>query len=170
MTNSEIKTIKHNLRNDCINRRKSLNSQTIGDLSHIICHKAFESIDWLSINNAHFYQPIKKHREVDTATLLSLIPEFIEITFAGTTAAAKIPSQQFDVIIIPVLGFDDQNYRLGFGAGWYDRFLSHQQHATTIGLAYSSSLVSGLPHEVHDIPLDIIVTEKDIFQRSPNDA
>lgn len=68
-------------------------------------------------------------------------------------------NRQFDVIIVPVLGFDSQHNRLGLGKGYYDRFLINQPRAHKIGLAYSWSLVESLPYEPHDIKLDQIVTD-----------
>jgi len=70
---------------------------------------------------------------------------------------------QFDVVIVPMLGFDDTGHRLGHGKGWYDRFLAGQSGATTIGLCYEAGLVqTGLPHEPHDIALKYIVTERSV--------
>ena len=74
------------------------------------------------------------------------------------TVLAK--GSKFDVIIVPMLGFDKQGYRLGHGKGWYDRFLPTQPNAQTIGLCYEFGLVpEGLPHEDHDVPVDYVITE-----------
>ncbi len=68
---------------------------------------------------------------------------------------------QFDVIIVPMLGFDVSGYRLGHGLGWYDRFLATQPQALTIGLCYEFGLIKqGLPHEPHDVAVRHVVTEK----------
>lgn len=70
---------------------------------------------------------------------------------------------RFDVIVVPMLGFDESGYRLGHGKGWYDKFLATQPQAITIGLCYGFGRVKqGLPKEPHDIPLKYIVTEKTI--------
>ncbi len=90
-----------------------------------------------------------------------------------TTQGVRIPepkngeilanSSNFDVIIVPMLGFDDAGYRLGHGKGWYDRFLTKQPNAQTIGVCYEIGYVAkGLPHEPHDIPLAHIATEKSV--------
>lgn len=73
----------------------------------------------------------------------------------------KLPDDfQFDLIIVPMLGFDKQGYRLGHGKGWYDRFLPTQPAAQTIGLCYGFGWVPGsLPHENHDVPVTCVVTE-----------
>jgi 5,10-methenyltetrahydrofolate synthetase len=77
---------------------------------------------------------------------------------------SKPPTSKFDLIIIPCLAFDGDLCRLGWGGGWYDRFLAGQPEAMKIGLAYQNSLVeAGLPREAHDIPLDKIITESGIY-------
>ncbi len=69
--------------------------------------------------------------------------------------------EQFDVVIVPMLGFDKAGHRLGHGKGWYDRFLATQPRALTIGLCYEFGLIKqGLPHEPHDVAVRHIVTEK----------
>ena len=58
-------------------------------------------------------------------------------------------STQFDVVIVPMLGFVESGHRLGHGKGWYDRFLASQFSAYTIGLSYELGLVQdGLPADV----------------------
>jgi 5-formyltetrahydrofolate cyclo-ligase len=68
--------------------------------------------------------------------------------------------ERFDTVVVPMLGFDSRGYRLGHGKGWYDRFLATQPRALTYGLCYASGFVpGGLPHESHDVPIDVVVTE-----------
>ncbi len=67
---------------------------------------------------------------------------------------------QYDVIIVPLLAFDRNGHRLGYGKGFYDRFLSAQQEALSLGLCYHMGFIAdGLPHQEHDIPLKRIITE-----------
>ncbi len=74
-------------------------------------------------------------------------------------------NDQFDVIIVPTLGFDRKGYRLGYGKGHYDRFIATQSQAMTIGVAYSLSEVKPqLPREGHDINLGYIITEQEIIK------
>lgn len=62
------------------------------------------------------------------------------------------------VCILPALGFDRQNYRLGYGGGYYDRFLS-VHNTFTIGLCFKECLCENLPHDENDIPASIIITD-----------
>ncbi|PWR73822.1 5-formyltetrahydrofolate cyclo-ligase [Methanospirillum lacunae] len=65
--------------------------------------------------------------------------------------------------IIPMLGFDRSGARLGYGAGYYDRFLSTNRHIRTVGLAYSCQEEAGLPTNANDISMTIVVTEDEII-------
>ena len=72
-----------------------------------------------------------------------------------------------EVLIIPMVGFDRNGGRLGYGGGFYDRTLEHlrSRHATlAIGFAYSQQEFENLPLEATDQKLDIIITEKEIIE------
>ena len=69
-----------------------------------------------------------------------------------------VEPKKVDVWIIPGLAFTRGGKRLGYGGGWYDRFLaSAPKGAVKIGVAYSFQIVDDLPAEPHDIPLTDIV-------------
>ena len=65
-----------------------------------------------------------------------------------------------DLIIVPALAVDKNNYRLGYGGGFYDRFLGKYTYIKTIAPIYSGFVFDLLPHNNFDIPIDIVVTEK----------
>ena len=65
--------------------------------------------------------------------------------------------------IVPALSIDKNGYRLGYGKGFYDRFLS-ENNVKTIGLCYKDFLTDNLPHEEHDIKIQVIVTEDEIHE------
>lgn len=75
----------------------------------------------------------------------------------------------WDLTVAPLLAFDRAGYRLGYGKGFYDRLLA-QVRSVSIGVAFAVQEEPGLPHEPHDVPLDIIVTECEIIQRRPGAA
>lgn len=68
------------------------------------------------------------------------------------------------LIIVPGLVFDDSGYRIGYGGGYYDRFLASLAEAgiaaTTVGLAFSVCRTPILPHDPFDIPVDLIIDER----------
>lgn len=65
--------------------------------------------------------------------------------------------------IIPALSFDNLGYRLGWGGGYYDRFLSLHKDIFKLGLVYTSCLTNTLPRDNFDISVDMVLTEKNIF-------
>lgn len=66
------------------------------------------------------------------------------------------------ICIVPALAFSKGGHRLGYGKGYYDRFLKNFI-GKTIGLSYSALLLENIPNEEHDIPLDIIITESEVL-------
>jgi 5-formyltetrahydrofolate cyclo-ligase len=91
-----------------------------------------------------------------------LVPGPTRILQPDHEAEAVVP----DVVFTPLLGFDRALNRLGQGAGHYDRALETLPDALKIGLAWSVQMVDQLPVEPWDIPLDIVVTEISIFERT----
>ncbi|MBE0476284.1 MAG: 5-formyltetrahydrofolate cyclo-ligase [Coriobacteriia bacterium] len=81
---------------------------------------------------------------------------------AGTCACAE-PSG-IDVVLVPGIAFGRDGYRLGFGAGYYDRFLPTVPDAFKVGLAYEVQLFDTVPHEAHDVPLDAVITPSAIVR------
>lgn len=63
--------------------------------------------------------------------------------------------------IVPALAFDTDGFRLGYGGGYYDRFLSAHREVTSLGAVFSDCLSgSPLPREAHDRPVDLLITEE----------
>ena len=84
-------------------------------------------------------------------------------------ASAFLPQ----LIIVPMLMFDKNLNRLGYGGGYYDKSINElKKHFTrekkdfvTIGLAYSLQETKSIPHEAHDEQLDFIITEKKLLSK-----
>jgi 5-formyltetrahydrofolate cyclo-ligase len=73
-----------------------------------------------------------------------------------------VTPQSIEIAVIPGAVFDRAGYRLGYGGGYYDRFLAQAApQALRIGLAFSSQLVPQIPVLPHDIPMDMLITEKE---------
>jgi 5-formyltetrahydrofolate cyclo-ligase len=65
-----------------------------------------------------------------------------------------------DIVLAPVVGFDPQNYRLGYGGGFFDRTLAALPvKPFTIGVGYSMQAIPTIYPQPHDVPMDLIVTE-----------
>lgn len=73
-------------------------------------------------------------------------------------------TDDFDVIIVPLVGFDEKCNRLGHGKGYYDRFLKNSR-TLKIGLAFEAQKLDEIVTNENDIKLDYIITEKDIYRK-----
>ena len=70
-----------------------------------------------------------------------------------------------DVLLVPIVAFDNNLNRIGYGGGFYDRYIKKirkKKNIITIGVAYSFQKVKKIPINKHDIKLDFIITEKHI--------
>ena len=74
------------------------------------------------------------------------------IDVPDTKSRVLIPN----ILLVPTLGFNQKNFRLGYGGGYYDRTLA-QFNAFTIGLCFEHGRTSQIVEEQHDIPLDLII-------------
>ncbi len=70
-----------------------------------------------------------------------------------------------DIVIVPGVVFDKKGYRIGHGAGYYDRFLPGlSKKTTTVSLAFDMQLIDKVPTERHDIAVEYIITEKQFIK------
>ena len=67
--------------------------------------------------------------------------------------------QEIDLVFVPALAFDEEGYRLGYGGGYYDRYLKAFQ-GISAGLAFSACCVKELPRDCYDLPVSCILTEE----------
>jgi len=91
------------------------------------------------------------------------------------------PKEKIDIVVVPAVAYDRRGYRLGYGKGFYDRFLKDFQNlkgklcfktkskrnrlkTQFIGLAYDFQVLDSLPYEEHDIPVDIIITPREVIE------
>lgn len=104
-----------------------------------------------------------------------LIPYQIETLDTGLTVGpygipepadgTPFPLPEIQLVIVPGLAFDRQGNRLGKGAGFYDRFL--KEHGFTgikVGLGFAEQVIDELPAREHDVPLDILVTDREVLR------
>jgi 5-formyltetrahydrofolate cyclo-ligase len=67
-----------------------------------------------------------------------------------------------DVLLVPLVGFDERGYRLGYGTGYYDRTLAAAPGPLTIGIGYEMTNLPSIHPQPHDIPMDLVVTERGV--------
>lgn len=90
-----------------------------------------------------------------------LEPGYGNILEPRETSFKKQMNDCIELLIVPGLMFDSSGYRLGFGGGFYDRYLNEPHHRSlNISLASQFQLVEKLPVEIYDRPVNYIITEK----------
>lgn len=88
--------------------------------------------------------------------------------------AKPLRARQLDLLLLPLVGFDHQGYRLGMGGGFYDATLAFMRHRRSwrkprlVGIAYECQRVETLPHDTWDMPLDAVLTERQLYRFSSN--
>lgn len=70
-----------------------------------------------------------------------------------------VSKDEIDVIIVPGIVFDPKGYRIGYGGGYYDRFIPGF-NGELISIAFEEQVIEQVPYECHDIPVHSIVTDK----------
>lgn len=100
------------------------------------------------------FRRITKFSELEKAhfNLMEPIPEKTE----------TISKNNIDLLLVPGIVFDRQGYRIGFGGGYYDRFLTDFPN-DTLSLIHSIQLIDHIPKESFDIPVGYILTEKKLL-------
>lgn len=79
----------------------------------------------------------------------------------------EVEVKDIDVVIVPAVAYDKDCYRLGYGGGFYDRFIERlREDAITVGIAFDLQIFDSVPKEDHDAQLDYIITESQIL--TPN--
>lgn len=76
----------------------------------------------------------------------------------------RMAPESVQLVLVPGLAFDGRGYRLGFGKGYYDRLLPTLPQARRFGLAFELSLLPEVPCEEHDVPMDVVITEKRLLR------
>lgn len=69
-----------------------------------------------------------------------------------------VDANEMDVILVPGVVFDKFGYRIGYGGGYYDRYILNYKKGMLISLLFEEQLYEHIPTEAHDCPVDIIVT------------
>jgi len=77
----------------------------------------------------------------------------------------EVPSNKMDVVFVPLLAFDEKGHRVGYGKGFYDRFLAEcKPDVIKIGLSFFEAEAEDIPHNPTDIALNYCVTPKRVYR------
>jgi 5-formyltetrahydrofolate cyclo-ligase len=98
-----------------------------------------------------------------------LVPNRYGIPEPVARRAETIPVRMLDLIVLPVIAVDAHGWRLGSGAGFYDRSLHHLRagrrwrRPKLVGLAYELQRIESLKPQPWDVPVDAVLTERDLY-------
>ena len=179
------------LRSHYKKKRFSLTKQEVDDLSQ----RVFKQLDKLNIwklKHYHIFISILKYNELDTSSIINklkseqkiiIVPkisnnELVHIAINDETEfglneyGIKEPNdgnhfviENLDIIFIPLLAFDIEGHRVGYGKGYYDRFLKLTNNSTLkIGLSFFDPINKILDIDDNDVKLDYCVTPKQVHK------
>jgi len=179
---------KINLKEEFLKQRNVLKEYIIREASTLIKNSLFSLNEFNDSTNIAFY--ISKGSEVCTKEMIlnaQKINKKIFIPYINKTNSMKLselknydnlkegyfgvleplnpkpyPSNKIELIIIPGIVFDKKGYRLGYGMGYYDKFLKGLK-TTKVGLAFDFQVIESIPGEPHDMKMDYIITNKKII-------
>jgi 5-formyltetrahydrofolate cyclo-ligase len=185
---------KKDLREKIITKRNSLSQEQIKKLSDKIFNQLYSSpiyneaatiMSYVSIEKEIFTHNFIKEamedgkkilipvtRPAKKEIILSHLIDFnkdLEMGHWGLLEPKKETlrlqsSEILDLILVPGLAFTENGHRLGYGGGYYDRFLSSlTKPVTTISLAFKFQIIETLPIESFDVPVDYILTEEKLI-------
>ena len=173
-------------------KRSSLTNTEI--LSLEIANKTLE-IDIWNLQNYHVFFPIEKHKEVDSKLIIQIaqgkdknvilpklnlesktIESFLltdstpmktnHLGISEPLNGIQINNNQIDLVFVPLLAFDNFGHRVGYGGGYYDKFLSKCPRAIKVGLSYFDPINKIEDINSKDIKLDYCITPNKVYKFS----
>jgi len=184
---------KNELRQDYRQLRKQLSGDEVNDLSRKITKQLGNWLEGQEgLTHFHLFFPIAKFNEVNTFYIKQLLEQQDKTLFTSQVnrdenrldtlqlppdaaffldewgipvpqESVRVTSTKIQVVFVPLLAYDKSGHRLGFGKGFYDRFLaSLDQPVLKLGLSFFAP-EERVPVEPHDIPLDYCITPGQIW-------
>jgi 5-formyltetrahydrofolate cyclo-ligase len=185
---------KEEIRKYYLDKRLQLSPKELEDISEKICHNLFSSYQ-LEKKKISLFLPIEGKKEINTYKIWEKATSFdaqvaipktnmstlemkqvlfetedqLEVVQYGIPEPKKgrvIAAEHFDYVFVPLLGIDSKGYRVGYGKGIYDRFLSKcSPRCKLIGLNHFDELLDPIEDiEFHDIKLHACITPSTIHR------
>lgn len=181
---------KKELRKAIIENKSDLSAQQISAASQKILNQLTSCLRNEDFKAVHIYQSLLNLKEPDTEPIIAwLMDTYSQIkifipTVDQANKASNVDDQniiehnkqiypskrimstsdKIDIFLLPLVAFDESGNRLGHGGGFYDKLLSHYPKAKKIGLAFEVQKIDSIPIKPHDVQLDVVVTESQIYQ------
>jgi 5-formyltetrahydrofolate cyclo-ligase len=109
---------------------------------------------------------VNPHKNVMDACIIENVTSSLEPGYYGILEPVQgcdiITSKKLDMIIAPGLAFTLRGERLGYGGGFYDRFMGCNEGSIRCALSYDQFILTELPVKEHDIPVDYVITESGV--------
>jgi 5-formyltetrahydrofolate cyclo-ligase len=184
---------KNELRQDYRQLRKQLSGDEVNDLSRKITKQLGIWLEGQEgLTHFHLFFPIAKFNEVNTFYIQQLLEQQGKTLFTSQVnrdenrldtlqlppdaaffldewgipvpqESVRVTAAKIQVVFVPLLAYDKSGHRLGFGKGFYDRFLSSlEQPILKLGLSFFTPEET-IPVEPHDVPLDYCITPDRIW-------
>lgn len=122
-------------------------------------------ISFLIDNGYNVYLPIVRGNDM-FAVHIDKNTKYVVGDYGIIEPIGEIYDGEFDIIITPLLAFDEELNRMGKGKGYYDRFFAMHKSGKKIGLAHSCQMFTSVYPEPHDIRMDVIITEERIHENN----
>ena len=185
-----MKLPKSELRKIYTEKRKSMSSAEVENLSKSIFKQFLEAFDMSKVKNVHIFLPIKQKNEVSTWEFIEyfwkegmsvFVPKMVQNEIKTIQLKPDTPLKEngwgilepednfvenikFDIVITPLLYCDNQGNRVGYGKGFYDMFFSKtDRNALKVGVSFfpPAALISDVSEQ--DVPLDYLVTPTEVL-------
>lgn len=192
MLTSSISELKKELRQRCKAIRKDIGDEARREASQSICNRLAAWVVFQKSDAILTYMPIRG--EVDLRPLLVEFPEkrwllprilpgedgrmvfhaydpkyMVMHSFGMAEPAPHLPQvlpEEIQLVLAPGLAFDRSGWRLGYGGGYYDRFL-RTYAGVSVGVGFQALQLDSLPHGAHDVSMHWLVTEAKLAKVSP---
>lgn len=178
----EPKEIKSSIRKEMLAKRDTLNAAEKAVMDSTICKKLEQVIAGRAAGVIHSYLPFGSEPDI-YPLLSSLLHKGVTVICPKSLAKRTIQNLvltsldeleegrygtrhpasgleyhgNIDLYIVPGVAFDHNHYRLGYGSGYYDNYFGANPGGHKVGICYGFQLVSELPNESHDIPLNQVI-------------
>lgn len=173
---------KQELRKAIRARKRAMTEEEIERRSRSLCQKFLESDAYRACRTLYGYLPY--NQEVRTLPILAqaladgkqvavpkvygddmkfiVLADLTQVSkgYAGIPepiADAPVAEDETALVLMPGLAFDPQGHRIGYGGGFYDKFLSREPNHPTLALCYEFQMVEHLETEEFDIPVDTVI-------------
>jgi len=181
---------KQSIREKLLSRRKHLSAESCLSRSLTIQQRLLETCEFQDAAVIALYSPILNEvfteeifRRAQKAGKLVAYPrvcgtglEFVATSSAGEmshgafnvlepTGTRTIPFEALEMVVVPGVAFDQNGHRLGYGKGFYDRVLHPGgKRPFLVGLCFEMQIVASLPTEIHDVAMDLLITEERVLR------